>query len=449
MKKGLILAGLLVGSVFTVQAQDYQNVELTKDGTQVNEFGTYRDTKHRVITNKFWSNWFVSIGAGAQMNFSDHNKQMKFSDRLTPNFNVNVGKWFTPVIGARLGMDGLRLKGVAGWDGHSLQHPNVNVGNYNGFIVNGRRTTDPRTGAVTTTGDVYTGKSHVYPLYKTSQKYLHAHGDLLFNFSNLFFGYNPKRFWSFIPYASVGYAWSNNKDINGDRAREIAFGGGLLNEFRLSKAFAIQLDVRATGVSDRFDGQLGDNTIMDGILSASLGVTYKFGRQGWLKEAPYPMDDSELNALRAQLADLEAQNANLRNRPEVVREVEPLLLMLSNVTFDFDQDVITPESSKILDDAATILKKVSDRRFLISGFTDARGGKTYNENLSARRAAAVVKALEDRGVPSDMLKSRGVGKRATTMPVTESDEVRAGDRKVTIELISNMEYWNKLPKTSY
>ena len=40
--------------------------------------------KYRVETNRFGANWFAGIGAGAQMYFGDHDKQMRFVDRITP-----------------------------------------------------------------------------------------------------------------------------------------------------------------------------------------------------------------------------------------------------------------------------------------------------------------------------------------------------------------------------
>lgn len=138
---------------------------------------------------------------------------------------------------------------------------------------------------------------------------------------------------------------------------------------------------------------------------------------------------------------------------EVVKYVEkdcdPLYLLFSNITFPFDSYELTPESHAVLDDIAKILLMMTDKKFLITGYTDARGTAEYNRALSADRAAAVVKALEERGIPTDMLKSRGVGKKVAMIPVGESHEVREGDRKVSIELIVRMPYWNKLPKTSY
>lgn len=133
----------------------------------------------------------------------------------------------------------------------------------------------------------------------------------------------------------------------------------------------------------------------------------------------------------------------------IEKDCDPLYKLFSNITFEFDSYDITPQSAGLLDEIAKILKTMTDSRFLITGYTDARGSVTYNDRLSSRRADAIVGALEQRGVPSDMLKSRGAGKRVAAIPASETHEVREGDRKVTVELIVRMPYWNKLPKRSY
>lgn len=130
-------------------------------------------------------------------------------------------------------------------------------------------------------------------------------------------------------------------------------------------------------------------------------------------------------------------------KPTVIR----LYDVITNVNFDFDKYTITPESEPLLDEAARILKEMpGENYFLITGFTDARGSDSYNITLSQNRARVIVEALEKRGVPTTMLKSRGVGKRATSVSTEDSDIVRRGDRKVTIERVTLLEYWNRLPK---
>ncbi len=123
--------------------------------------------------------------------------------------------------------------------------------------------------------------------------------------------------------------------------------------------------------------------------------------------------------------------------------------LFNNVYFEFDKSDIRPESEEVLDKIADIMKANSDQKYLITGYTDARGSAEYNIGLSGRRAAAVVEALQKRGVNGDIIKSRGVGKKISYAPVGESHIVREGDRKVTVEIITNMDYWNFMPKRDY
>lgn len=128
----------------------------------------------------------------------------------------------------------------------------------------------------------------------------------------------------------------------------------------------------------------------------------------------------------------------------VDKEIEQLCDFFNNIHFDFDKSTITPQSERSLSQIATVLKRDTSRRYLISGFTDSKGSAHYNSSLSRRRAEAVVKALIDRGVPANMLKSRGLGNKVSYAAPSASNSVREGDRKVTVELISNVDYWNYL-----
>ena len=123
--------------------------------------------------------------------------------------------------------------------------------------------------------------------------------------------------------------------------------------------------------------------------------------------------------------------------------------LFNNIHFDFDKSDISSESNDILDEIASIMKANNHRNYLITGYTDARGSVTYNIGLSRRRAAAVIDALKLRGVPESIIKSRGVGKNISYAPVTQSHHVREGDRKVTVEIITNNEYWEFMPKRDY
>jgi outer membrane protein OmpA-like peptidoglycan-associated protein len=64
------------------------------------------------------------------------------------------------------------------------------------------------------------------------------------------------------------------------------------------------------------------------------------------------------------------------------------------IQFDFGKDTIKPESGRILDDIAAILKAHPEiEKVRVEGHTDSIGPAAYNQGLSERRARAVVNAL--------------------------------------------------------
>ena len=103
-----------------------------------------------------------------------------------------------------------------------------------------------------TGGDVPGKGGNGYWLEKQKFDMANFHADILFNFSNLFCGYNEKRIWNCSPYAGLGWArvWKSPS------AKEVSANVGILNSFRLCSALDLNLDVRAMLVNDRFDGEM-------------------------------------------------------------------------------------------------------------------------------------------------------------------------------------------------
>ena len=108
---------------------------------------------------------------------------------------------------------------------------------------------------------------------------------------------------------------------------------------------------------------------------------------------------------------------------------------LQGITFDFAKATLTSASNVKLDQAAEIIKSSNGGQFLVTGHTDKRGKESFNLRLSRERAAAVVKALEARGVNEHQLKSTGVGSREAVVPVDASNTEREKDRKVVVQAI--------------
>lgn len=124
--------------------------------------------------------------------------------------------------------------------------------------------------------------------------------------------------------------------------------------------------------------------------------------------------------------------------------IDTLYDMFDQIYFEFDRYEITSESHIVLDKIAAYFKQDTSRRYLITGQTDAKGSAEYNMVLSRNRASTVVKELIKRGVPAEMMKFRGVGKKIAEVSPDASNETRRGDRKITVELVTNDAYWNYL-----
>ena len=48
----------------------------------------YDNDRYKVETNHFFDNWFVSGGFGGEIIFGNHDKQVKFFDRIAPALDI-------------------------------------------------------------------------------------------------------------------------------------------------------------------------------------------------------------------------------------------------------------------------------------------------------------------------------------------------------------------------
>jgi len=348
---------------------------------------TYGDNKHQVITNSFWDNWFIGAGAGGQIFFGDHNKQVKFADKLTPNFEFNIGKWFTPGIGVRAGVNGFKIKGATQNGSHS-------------------------------TGERYDGKPwEGYWLENQEFNYYHIHGDVLFNLTNILAGYKADRFYNVSPYVGLGWMVTNDEP----KQREVSANIGVYNTFRLSKAVNLTFDVRGGMVNDRFDGEVGGRR-NEGSLSALVGLAYTFNKRDWdrSKTTVISYDEEQLNALRRNVNELAQNNEALKKQladakhttvTDVVVEKQLLAAPLL-VTFQINSSQVTNEARVNLGFFAKAIKAGNQNAvYNVTGYADKGTGTTaINDRLSKERAQAIRDVLvKEFGVASQQIKVSAAG----------------------------------------
>lgn len=130
--------------------------------------------------------------------------------------------------------------------------------------------------------------------YKQKFDYMNLHGDIMFNLNALFGGYNSHRVYEIIPYLGAGFTHSYTKP----RIHAFTMNAGLINRFRISNAVDINLELSATGLEGKFDGQHGGKHDYDGILGASVGLTYHFPNRGFQRPFPQIISEMELRNMR-------------------------------------------------------------------------------------------------------------------------------------------------------
>lgn len=333
--------------------------------------------KYQVVTNRFWDNWFFSIGGGASVLFGDNDQQLgDFGKRISPTLSVSVGKWFTPGLGLRMQYSGLQAKGF---------------------------TMDPFAAYVK-------GTQRANGSYKQRFEYMNLHGDVLFNLNALFGGYNQYRVYEIIPYLGAGFTHSYTKP----HRQGFAVNAGIINRFRVSNAVDINLELSAMGVEDKFDGTLSGKGY-DGVFSATLGLTYRFPKRGFDRPAPQLISALELSAMQQQIAEMAAANQQLesaltaaQNRPVEVTEVvvaEPNTAPRT-VFFTIGSAALSPREVMNISYLAKQMQEFPNTTYTVNGYADsATGTPEFNKALSLKRAQAVVNVLvKDYGISPDRLK---------------------------------------------
>ena len=340
--------------------------------------------KYSVATNSFWSNWFVQGGvqwtafySSLEHGFDTSNNPLK-SFRSNPQASVAIGKWFTPGLGLRTKMSGI-------W------------GKANG----------------------------------DSFKYWNAQEQVLFNLSNMFCGYNPKRVYNCIPFAGAGFARNMSSDMYA-----MGMSIGLLNEFNINKRVAINLELGWNRLENDFyseghanNGPRGWDS-HDNYLYAELGLTLNIGKTGWAKvpdvDAIKALSQSQIDALNAQLADSKSENerlkAMLNEKPKEVAMPESIKQFITtpvSVFFNIGKTDVANPKDLVNVEALAKYAKTNNSKIMVTGFADsATGTPQINQKLSVKRAEIVKGELIKMGVNADNISTQAHGGVETLSPIS-------------------------------
>ena len=151
-----------------------------------------------------------------------------------------------------------------------------------------------------------------------ADKYWTLNEQLVFNLSSVLMGHNPYRFWNFMPYIGAGI--SRNMSA-AHYTSNLSFG--ILNTFRLTPKLAANFEIGWNS----YEGN-GGIALKDRLqqVTFEFGVTWCFGTSKAKKKAEADamesLSEGEIDALNAQLSDLEAENEQLRKELEEAKKVK-------------------------------------------------------------------------------------------------------------------------------
>lgn len=161
------------------------------------------------------------------------------------------------------------------------------------------------------------------------------------------------------------------------------------------------------------------------------------------KAAYYLLDNIELYEVTSKEAcnctskvNLSEENANLtkRNLSDYFEINEENKVVLRNVNFEFDKTEFRSSSLPELEKLMSFLDSNPDIKILITGHTDDSGSKSYNMDLSLKRALAIKNWLVENGIESSRISCMGKGH---DNPVTDNlnEHNKSINRRVEFEII--------------
>lgn len=276
----LLLCGGIHAQIENIDKIEWQRVERDSLPARVDSLLTEEyvpqtqptDDQYRVVTNRFWHNWWVSADIGGHTFRGDWSGNGKFKETLSPNFTVGVGKWFTPGFG---------IKGQFG------------MGNSRGF-------TEIWTPYAVGSKDAPMYKSDGTPYWKLKTKWWDWNANVVFNISRILYaweGYgSDERFNQFFLTLGLGGVRHYDKELKNE-----AWGkpfGGPKHEwygnvelqysrfFTKAKAWSLDVKLRGRFYETHFDLSPIAGRRWDFNAGLSIGATYYIKQRGWERCTP-------------------------------------------------------------------------------------------------------------------------------------------------------------------
>ena len=316
--------------------------------------------------------WYIQLQGGAQYTLGE----IDFSDLISPNVQVALGRQFSPVFGARLAVNAWQSKAGIEAAGNT---------------------------------------------YKWKWMYVAPGIDLTFNLSNLFCGFNPNRIFNFSVFGGLGanIGWDNkiddikaaaaalypltttatgtseNTQYAWDGTKVRVFGrAGVAADFKVSDAVTLGLEVNANTLSDRYNSKKAGN--WDWYFNALAGVKINLGKT-------YSTRTIEAPKVPEKVIERVIERVVEKPAPQVVEPTRAVAEKKEVEETKFRRDIFYLKAGKTwidkseyhkVKEVADYMKEHPNCTVEVTGYADrGTGNPKINNNLSQRRAQAVANML--------------------------------------------------------
>lgn len=345
---------------------------------------------------------FIQVQGGFGTTFTD----VSCWKLLSPTYSLAVGRMFSPIVGARVHVNGWKSKG-----------------GFDEFI--------------------YTGREQVVPAVKSGVlkydfTYINSNVDLMVNVFNIFSQKVHRPFdLYFIGGIGLNYAWHNNDFENLVSQYQVgsniinAWGNqqnlrhnllshnlrlGLLADCNIAKHWSIGAEIDFNSLDDRFNSKYKDAD--DWMMTGQISITYKFGFKDAPKPAPKPAPVPPVVAKPVEPAPVAAPKPVEAPAPKPVVVDEPIK---ETIFYAIRESDVNRES--VVNKVAEWCKKYPNKKITIDGYADkGTGNAKLNMGYAQKRAEKIAALLKEKGVPASQMTVKSYGD--TVQPFAENDKNR-------------------------
>ena len=180
-------------------------------------------------------------------------------------------------------------------------------------------------------------------------------------------------------------------------------------------------------------------TVAGGVLGAVIGNNVGKGGNGALGAVLGGVIGGVAGGVIGNKMDKQAREIETAlPGAEVERVGEGIKLTLGEnaVRFETNKSTLTPAARANLDKLVPVFQSYADTDIVIYGYTDSTGSVEYNQKLSEKRAVAVEKYLESKGLNMSRFKMIGMG-IADPIATNDTPEGRSKNRRVEFAITAN------------